>query len=151
MKNPPCCRSGTTKGGFLLNNQIPKMVIKNELFRTFKIPIFFRLSAENPPPQVPSYPYPKKKKQWQCRGASVAPRSASIPSPMRNSGCGQPSAIILSKIVRTSPAAMHSRSAGSLENETAASTKTDDVREVPSTNATPGFSQIHRDSMCFSR
>ena len=54
LRTPPCCRSGTNKGrGFLLNDQIPKMIIKKsaknmifELFRTFKSPNFFRPSAE---------------------------------------------------------------------------------------------------------
>ena len=53
LRNPPCCRSGTNKGGFLLNGQIPKMIIKKsaknmifELFRTFKSPKKFRPAAE---------------------------------------------------------------------------------------------------------
>ena len=46
VKKPPLVADrGQTRGGFLLNGQIPKMIIKKsaknmifELFRTFKVP-----------------------------------------------------------------------------------------------------------------
>ena len=54
VKKPPLVADrGQTRGGFLLNGQIPKMIIKKsaknmifELFRTFKVPKKFRPSAE---------------------------------------------------------------------------------------------------------